>query len=378
MSSVKKILTWYGRQITKRPYTIIALMLVFSLAVSTQMGNISMRSMESDTMLPQGTPVIDAMNYLEDEFGGMDSGMIVVMIDPKENGSNEPRDVRDYRVVEYMDLLAQKAASLESVSSAKSPADIIRASSNGRIPRDKDLIGSALSSSTQTGSYISRDYSMALVRLQVRDGADEKELFNEMGGIMDETTAPPGIKAEVTGSFATSVVMSEKTMPDMEKTSTYSLVGIIFIILLLFKSIRYSAISLMAILFGNVWTFGILGAFHMTMSSISAGVLSMIMGIGIDFGIQMTARFRQELKRHGYDEAMIATICGVTVPMLTTTVAALIALRAMSLGRLTFMAEMGTIMSLGVFLCMAAALTIVPSLLVISERHLRSNKKRKK
>jgi predicted RND superfamily exporter protein len=195
--------------------------------------------------------------------------------------------------------------------------------------------------------------------------------------VLEETLATPGITAEVTGSFATSVVMSEKTMPDMEKTSTYSLIGIIFVILMLFRSIKYSGISLMAILFGNIWTFGILGTFNMTMSSMSAGVLSMIMGIGIDFGIQIVARFRQELKRARYDEAMVATICGVTVPMLTTTIAALIGFRAMSLGRLTMMAEMGTIMSLGVFLCMAAAMTIVPSLLVISEKHLSSNKNKK-
>jgi len=84
MSTVKTILTWYGRQITKHPFMIIAVMLLFSVAVSTQTGNITMEPVETDTMLPQGMPVIDAMNYLEDEFGGTDSGMIVVLIDPQE------------------------------------------------------------------------------------------------------------------------------------------------------------------------------------------------------------------------------------------------------------------------------------------------------
>jgi predicted RND superfamily exporter protein len=367
---VKDILTWYGRLITERPFLIIALMLVFTFAVSTQVSNLKMTSMDTESMFPKGVEVIESMNYLQDEFGGTDSGMVVVQIDPKENDSDEARDVRDYRVIEYMDLLSQKISKLEGVSSAKSAADFLK--SSGRIPKEENTIRSTLSASTQTVTYLSKDYSMALVRFQLTDGADEKQLLSEVNEVLEETLAPPGIKAEITGSFATSVVMSEKTMPDMEKTSTYSLIGIIFVILMLFRSIKYSGISLMAILFGNIWTFGILGTFHMTMSSMSAGVLSMIMGIGIDFGI---ARFRQELKRARYDEAMVATICGVTVPMLTTTIAALIGFRAMSLGRLTMMAEMGTIMSLGVFLCMAAAMTIVPSLLVISERHLSLNKR---
>jgi uncharacterized protein len=377
MSSVKDILTWYGRLITDHPFLIIALMLVFTIGVSTQMSNLKMTSMETKSLLPKGDEVVEAMTFLEDEFGGTDSGMVVVQIDPKENDSDEARDVRDYRVIEYMDVLSQKISKLDGVSSAKSAADLLKSSGAGRIPKEENTIRSALSASTQSATYISKDYSMALVRFQLTDGADEKQLLSEVNEALEETPAPPGTKAEVTGSFATSVVMSEKTMPDMEKTSTYSLIGIIFVILMLFRSIKYSSISLMAILFGNIWTFGVLGTFHMTMSSMSAGVLSMIMGIGIDFGIQIVARFRQELKRALYDEAMVATICGVTVPMLTTTIAALIGFRAMSLGRLTMMAEMGTIMSLGVFLCMAAAMTIVPSLLVISERHLNSNKKKK-
>jgi hydrophobe/amphiphile efflux-3 (HAE3) family protein len=377
MKSVKDILTWYGRLITNRPFLIIALMLVFTVAVSTQMSNLKMTSMETKSLLPKGDVVVEAMTFLENEFGGTDSGLVVVQIDPKENDSDEARDVRDYRVIEYMDVLSQKISKLEGVSSAKSAADLLKSPGTGRIPKEESTIQSTLSASSQSASYISKDYSMALVRFQLTDGANQKQLLSEVNEVLEETLATPGITAEVTGSFATSVVMSEKTMPDMEKTSTYSLIGIIFVILMLFRSIKYSGISLMAILFGNIWTFGILGTFNMTMSSMSAGVLSMIMGIGIDFGIQIVARFRQELKRARYDEAMVATICGVTVPMLTTTIAALIGFRAMSLGRLTMMAEMGTIMSLGVFLCMAAAMTIVPSLLVISEKHLSSNKNKK-
>jgi hypothetical protein len=329
--------------------------------------------METKTLLPKGVEVVEAMDYLEGEFGGTDSGMIVVQIDPKENSSDEARDVRDYRVILYMDVLSQKISKLDGVSSSKSAADLLK-SGDGRIPQERKTIESMLSASTQTASYISKDYDMALVRFGLTDGADEELLMDEVNVVLEETPVPAGIKAEVTGSFATTVVMQEKTMPDMERTSTYSLIGIIFVILLLFRSIKYSGISLMAILFGNVWTFGILGTLHMTMSSMSAGVLSMIMGIGIDFGIQIVARFRQELKRGRYDEAMVATICGVTVPMLTTTIAALIGFRAMSLGRLTMMAEMGTIMSLGVFLCMVAAMTIVPSLLVIFEKYFNSKK----
>ena len=56
------------------------------------------------------------------------------------------------------------------------------------------------------------------------------------------------------------------------------------------------------------------------------------------------------------------------MPMATTTLAALIGFQAMSLGELTVMADMGTMMSYGIACCFLAAITIVPAILVIGER----------
>ncbi|TAN39045.1 MAG: hypothetical protein EPN24_05590, partial [Candidatus Methanoperedens sp.] len=47
-----------------------------------------------------------------------------------------------------------------------------------------------------------------------------------------------------------------------------------------------------------------------------------------------------------------------------TTLAALIGFQAMSLGRLTFLADMGTMMSYGVAACMVAAITVVPAIIL--------------
>ena len=105
----------------------------------------------------------------------------------------------------------------------------------------------------------------------------------------------------------------------------------------------------------------------------TSGVISMIMGIGIDFGIQIITRFKQELKNNEKREAMRITINGIFMPMFITTLAALIGFRAMSLGQLKLMGEMGTIMSLGVAFCMLAAITIVPSILVLFTKEKKKN-----
>ena len=99
-----------------------------------------------------------------------------------------------------------------------------------------------------------------------------------------------------------------------------------------------------------------------------SGGISMIMGIGIDFGIQVVNRFKQERKKHKIEKAMKITFSNVFMPMLITTLAALIGFRAMSLGQLTLLADLGNMMSFGVLFSFIAAITVIPSVLVINER----------
>ncbi len=165
-----------------------------------------------------------------------------------------------------------------------------------------------------------------------------------------------------------SQIMEKSIGPDMAKTSIYSLIGILVIILVLFRSIKYGFTPMTTIIFGSIWAMGYVGLIGMGLTSETSGVLSMIMGIGIDFGIQVVTRYRLELPGKSPEEAMVVSLNNVIIPMSTTTLAALIGFGAMSLGKLTFLADMGTIMGYGVVASMFAAITVVPALIVIIDK----------
>jgi predicted RND superfamily exporter protein len=65
---------------------------------------------------------------------------------------------------------------------------------------------------------------------------------------------------------------------------------------------------------------------------------------------------------------MKKTLDAVILPMSITTLAALIGFRAMSLGELTLLADLGNIMALGILTCFLAAVTIIPVVLIFSEK----------
>ena len=366
----KKLIKMYADFVSYHPFIVLALMLVASYFAFSLASEIEMETAGYEDLLPEDIEVISAMNYVREEYGGADSVLIVLESSPRNTNSNEIRDVRDPRLLEYMSLLQERAVLVDNVVSASSASDILKSLNNGHIPKSLNTAKNLSLQTSRLESYISSDYSIALIRLRVTDITDTKEieeLEKELNNVINEVSRPPGISVKLSGEKIQMSVMMRLIQPDMQKTSRISLIAILVILFFLFRSIKHGIIPLMTIIFGVLWSMGFMGFIGMNLSSMTSGVIAMIMGIGIDFGIQTVTRFRQEIAHNVPKRAMSITLSNVFMPMATTTLAALIGFRAMSLGELTIMADLGTIMSYGVAACFLAAVTVIPALLVIFE-----------
>jgi predicted RND superfamily exporter protein len=371
-----KIIQTYSDIITRFPVIVLVVMLLVTVFAIHLTGTIQTKKSDIKSMLPQDVEAINTLNSIENEFGSTNMVSFALEIDPAYTGSDEVRDVRDPRVIIYMDQLSTLALHTDNVIEVASPASILRTINDGRLPRSIREVQEITDQNGLFDRYISKDYTLALVSIRTTDDVDLNSLEQELEKILQQTPKPPGITSNLGGTVMESLKMQQAIAPDMGKTSTYSLVGILIIVLVMFRSIKYGLTPLTTIILGSIWAMGYVGLIGMGMSSQTSGVLSMIMGIGIDFGIQVVTRYRFELqnlsslKQHhpqlqfGHREAMAVTLNNVIFPMLTTTLAALIGFRAMSLGRLTFLGDMGTMMSYGVAACMLAAITVVPAIIL--------------
>ena len=372
-----KIIEIYSNFVTRFPVVVLVVMLLVSVFAIHMAGTIQTKKSDMKSMLPQDVDAIKTLNSIENEFGSTNMVSFAVEIDPAYKGSDEVRDIRDPRVIQYMDQLSTLALHTDNVIDVTSPASILRSINGGRLPQSTREIQMLTDKNGLLDSYISKDYTLALVTIRTTDDVDLNSLEPELEKILSEVPKPPGITASLGGSVMESQKMLKAIEPDMGRTSTYSLVGILIIVLILFRSIKYGFTPMTTIIFGTIWTMGYVGLIGMGLSSQTSGVVSMIMGIGIDFGIQLVTRYRLELqnlstlKEHHPtlqlrpNDAMAVTLNNVITPMLTTTLAALIGFQAMSLGRLTFLGDMGTMMSYGVAASMIAAITIVPAIILI-------------
>jgi len=372
-----KPLEKYSEFITRHPITVLLIMLLVTVYAIQMIGTIETKKSDMKSMLPKDVDSITTLNSIENEFGSTNFVLFAVEVDPSYKSSDEVRDVRDQRVLLYLNQLSELAIHTENVIEVTSATTVLKSINNGRLPQSAREVQELAGKNGLLDNYISKDYTIALVRIQTTDDVDLKSLEVELDKIINELPRPPGITTTLGGAAMEGVVMEKNIGPDMAKTSLYSLIGILIIILVLFRSIKYGFTPMATIIFGTLWAMGYVGFIGMGMSSQTSGVLSMIMGIGIDFGIQVVTRYRFELlnipalkESHpelelGPKDAMAVTLNNVIIPMLTTTLAALIGFQAMSLGKLTFLGDMGTIMSYGVAASMVAAITIVPALVIL-------------
>jgi len=363
MNIIKK----YSNFVSRHPFLIVLGVVLFTIFMLAQFGNMRFENQDNSDMLPSGNAIIDEFEYINNQFAGTETVQILIKLEPSVMTSTQPRDIRSYEIINYLDLVGKKIELLEDVRSVDSPATLISSMNNNTIPQSDREIKKL--SAGLTGYVISDDYNSALLRISLEGDVDAHELERELREIIETTPKPSKVELFMSGQVIQDVVMEGLFQSDMGKTGNLALLGIFIVILFIFRSLKYGLTPLTTIIFANIWSMGFLGLIDMPITSVMTGVSSMIMGIGIDFGIQVVYRFRYEMKDKNPEEAMAYTLSNVIVPMSTTTIAALIGFRAMSLGELTMMSDIGTMMTYGVLFSMVAALTFVPATLLIGEKY---------
>ena len=368
----QKPLEWYAKFVSHHALIVLAIFLLFTIFMGYQATLMGEAAESYEDWLPEDIEVINTFELIADQFAGsFSSATIVVEAAPGYAGSDEIRDMRDPRVLRYVDVLAERAKLVYGVVSAESAADVIKEANGGKIPSSLRSVKSLLEHNEmvkqQMSNYICDDNTMSVVRLKLQEDVDEARVVDGLNEVI-KGNKPPGVVVELSGDPVAEVTMRELAQETMGKTSFVSFALIIVILIILFVSLKYGLIPLLTIVFGLIWSNGtlVLAGFNITPQT--SGVMAMIMGIGIDFGIQVTKRFRFELRTQKREDAMVDTLKNVFYPMTITTIAAMTGFLCLGLGQLPVMKDMGTMMAVGVVFCAIAALTVVPAVLVLLER----------
>ncbi|MFA5856039.1 MAG: efflux RND transporter permease subunit [Candidatus Pacearchaeota archaeon] len=365
-TKIEKVFDKYGMFVAKRPYTVIGIAIGITILLYFGGQFINSSDIDFNNVLPSDMPELMAFNKINNEFQETTSVNIYIELDTSIINSDEPIDIRDPRIVEYVDILSQKAKIMPYYESVNSISELEKRTNWGRIPQtlaEQKL----MLEKVNTNGIISDDFSATIVRITLNtDATNDKEgVIKALKEIIETTDKPIGIKVVASGGIIMEDEFNKIIGPDSTKTAMYAFILIIALLLVLTRSIKYTILPLLTVVIALIWITGLIGYLGIPFNSITSSVLSMTIGVGIDFGIQISLRYKYEREKLDKKTALKETLKNTLYPLIITLIAALIGFRAMTLGQLKIMKDLGDVISVGVLSSMIVAITLISALVLV-------------
>jgi uncharacterized protein len=177
----------------------------------------------------------------------------------------------------------------------------------------------------------------------------------------------PDMRADVVGAYR-GFLEVKAVGDDVNKATLISLGLVVLIIAAFFRSVRSIFIVMLPLLIGIAWTAGLMQVLFGRVSTLTAFVFAMLIGMGIDFAIHLYSRIKEEwLAGRPWEEAIEVSITSTGRSLISATATTVVALLTLLLASFDGFQEFGVACGAGVTICLATTLLIVPVLVGLTE-----------
>ena len=136
-------------------------------------------------------------------------------------------------------------------------------------------------------------------------------------------------------------------------------IAVMTVILLLLFNVRWRLLPLFVILIGVTWAFGLAGYLGIPLSLVTIAGLPVMLGIGIDYAIQMHARVEEEVIIDHAEHPIQETARNLCPALLVVTFDAVFAFLALRFAKVPMIRQFGLLLAVGIaVICLASI--IVP------------------
>ncbi len=163
---------------------------------------------------------------------------------------------------------------------------------------------------------------------------------------------------------------SKVLVREIEETATYdmktllpiSLIVLIALLAITYRSVKAMILSLMAVMVAMVWMFAFLVLMGWKLDPILLAVPVMIIGIGIDDGIYVTLRYMEERKFKSPTKATTMTVASVGGALILTTLTSMVGFMSNSISSMVDIQRFGILAAAGLFFSFISMNTFLPAM----------------
>ena len=332
--------------------------------------------------------IVQTDKFINDHFGGTSTLNLILDADGEKDVFKQPQ------VLKLVDKMQQDVNdNLQVVGNTFSLADYIKRMNKvmnadkeafNSIPDSQDMIAQYLLLYEMSGDpenlnkVVDYDYEKANITFQLK--SDNSKAMNSALAIIhnyEDDFKKLGISMNYAGSGYKGLVFTDLILEGQIMSLILSLIIIIVLISAMFKNIIIGLIASVPIILTAMISFGIMGFLGIPLSTTTALLSSIAIGIGIDYAVHFLEQYRTNAAQT--DDPMVAaqkTMAHSGRAIIYNAIVVITGFLVLMFSVFPPNRELGALVSLNMFTSLVGTLTIMLVLLYISKVYFKKEKKK--
>ncbi len=362
---VERILGFIARGVIGHPVPIFTLAIALA-AAGLFLDHLLPVVTDWERLMPQDVPALQEARQISSVVGH--TGELRFMV--------EGEDVLRLQVLHWMRSYGEAETKLHpELVGVSSPAELVAQAAGGVMPENEALIRHILMATPAPlrQRLINEARTTAIISFPVRHLPLE-EVHDLLGEMESEAKPPPGIRVSPVGTF----VLGIRTMDAVVSTRIPMLVagilGVFFVLLIVYRRFYRAFFAVIPSVLVIGWSSAIMFFSGIPLNPLTAILGAIIIGIGTEFNVLLLERYHEERSRGLLPrEAMLTASSRLGRAIVTSGVTTLGGFATLMASNFVMIRDFGKVTVIDVFLCLASAIVVLPSLMVwFDERRSRA------
>ena len=309
----------------------------------------------NDTYIDKNSPKGILNNHYTDTFS---SNALILIV--------ETSDPLDPDVLLYLDTLGGDISQQQNIIEVQSIASILKSANGGVLPQSKgeiDRIVATIPPEVKATAIPSN--VLTLVQITMSQGLSEdvqKSTLNNVDALIAHDSPPPEVKISVSGSTAFSQQMENEMGSSMGVLIGGAMALMVIVMGILFAYARHRFLPVLFVGIGLTIAMGFMGLAGIPLNMAVLGAFPVMIGLGIDYGIQVHARLDEESRKGSLDDAVYVTVTRTGPAVMYAMLATCMGFLAMFISTVPMIRSFGLVAIIGVICCYLTALVGIPTM----------------
>lgn len=335
---------------------------VFIVAAAVSLLGIGRLEVDSstDAFIPAKAPVVETNNRIEEQFGSLDA-LVVSLYD--EGG------IINKESLAVIDSLTRKIETLDGVKQASSITNLkhLKPSEDGVdvVPLFEESINEleehiASWPGFYEGTFLSEDRSSASILIQTQLDYNQAELLGSLRAIL---ALLDGLQGSILGLPVVTEQIRISLLADLAFLVPIVAALIMLVLYLFLRSFKATLLCLVPLIFSSSLALGIMSIAGITFTMATMLVPVLLLIVGSAYTIHIFSHFFEEYEKVGVDAALANVVKKNTYPILAAAATTAFGFLAQLSSPLLPFRTFGLLSFIGVAICAASSLLLLPALI---------------